>query len=109
MNHIPQPTQPLDLAKKKVTNQFRYYYIIMYYKPISKNSGKSLVCSDVFEQSLLEKLKASRPKSPPLLQKLSNNESFCSYWGSLMFDLPTTTKRRLQDEFISTVISELNY
>jgi len=85
--------------------------IIMYYIviPISKTSRKSSVGSDVFEQSLLEELKASRPKSPPPLQKLSGDESYCAYLGSMMSDLPTNTKRRLQGEFISTVISELNY
>lgn len=92
MNHIPQP---LDLAQKKVTNQFRYYNVLCCFIPISKTSGKSLVCSDGFGELLLEELKASRPKTPPPLQKLSSDESFCSYLGSLMSDLPTNSKRRL--------------
>jgi len=81
---------------------------LLCYYTILKTLGKSLVGSDVFGASLLEELKASRPKSPPPIQKPSGDEAFCTYLGSLMSSLPTTKKIRLQGELISKVIDEIN-
>lgn len=76
----------------------------------NKNIKKTKYSSNVdekFGESLLEELRASRPKSPIRLEK-SSDDKFGDYLVSLMSQLSPHKRRKLQEEFISTVISQLD-